>query len=395
MSNIKQKFEALYQNFVERKAGFQDKLRSWQERGYDKAYQQGSSLIREIEECAQTIKQELALNQETDSETLQQNFKRIKKAFKQIKEFVKPLWRQWLEAIVTALVLATILRHTIFSPYHVPTGSAEPTILVGDRIWGNKMAYLFSDIKRGDYIICDNPEHSYDGTNIIQYLWQRYVGFPIPLLGLGAGPISITKRVVAMPGDTIEGKLVDGKTVIYLNGEKLDEPYVNKLPLIAVRRTAGFIPLDHVGPLSIPSFLQKQTKECFYVYDPSKSYDDQPYYYMSEKDIVYGSDGKPRMRLPYTPNMDYRGFGGLYTVDVFGPRTLPKDMYWCMGDSRKNSGDSRGFGPIPRHLIRGRVSFILFSLDSEEAFWLFDLIKHPITFWTKHMRWGRFFKAIN
>ncbi len=393
MSNLKQKFENIYQSFVEQKAYFQAKIKNWQQRGYEADYQQAAGLIRDIEQNAQNIKQEMALNVESTSLNL--NVKALKKAYKQLRELMKPVWRQWLEAIVTALVLATILRHTIFSPYHVPTGSAEPTILVGDRIWGNKLAYAFSEVKRGDYIICDNPEHSYEGVGMLQYLWQRFIGFPIPLLGLESGPISITKRVIAVPGDTLEGKLEDGKTVLYLNGEKFNEPYVNPLPLIGVRRTTGFFPLENFGPIHIPGFLQKKTEEHFYVYDPSKPLDQQPYYYMAEKDIVRDADGKPRMRISFTPNIDYRGFGGLHTVDIFGPRKMGEGMYWGMGDSRKNSGDSRGFGPISRSLIRGRVSFILFSLDSEEAFWLFDLIKHPIDFWTKHIRWNRFFKSIN
>ncbi len=393
MDALKQKFEKIYQDFIEHKGYYLDKIKSWQAKGYEDSYQQGSRLIRDIEQNAASIKQTMSLGTPGITSELKKQIKTLKRSYKELREFMKPIWRQWIEAIVMALVLATILRHTIFSPYHVPTGSAEPTILVGDRIWGNKLAYLFSDVKRGDYIICDNPENTYADANWIQYLWERFIGLPIPILGLKSGPISITKRVIAKPGDKLEGKVEDGKTVIYLNGEKLVEPHLNLLPLIHVKRTTGFLPFDHVGPLSIPEWLQKKPKVMPYVYDPSKPFDQQPYYYMSEETIVRKSDGSPRLEVALTPNYSYQ-LGGHYTVDRFGPMTIPEGKYWGMGDSRKNSGDSRNFGLIDRSLIRGRVSFILFSLDSEEAFWLFDLIKHPIDFWTKHVRWSRFFKAI-
>lgn len=393
MSKLKNKFESIYQKFVENRAYFQGKMKTWQQKGYEDAYQHGSRLLRDIEQNAQNIKQEMSLNLEETS-SLKQKIKTLKCLYKELRELVKPAWQQWIEAIFTALFLATVLRHTIFSPYHVPTGSAEPTILVGDRIWGNKLAYLFSEVKHGDYIICDDPQYLYGNVNILQRIWQRFVGFPIPMLGLKAGPISITKRVIAVPGDTLEGRVEDGKTALYLNGKKLEEPYLNMLPLIEVRRTTGFFPFDHVGALAIPEFLQKKTKKIPYVYDPSKPYAEQPYYYMTEDDIVKNAHGKQRLHWPLTPNVYHLGFGREVTIDNFGPYTLPEGMYWGMGDNRKNSGDSRSFGPVPRNLIRGRVSFVLFSLDSEEVFWLFDLVKHPIDFWTKHVRWNRFFKPI-
>ena len=55
----------------------------------------------------------------------------------------------WLGSIAVALATAVILRMFIFGLYHVPTGSAEPNLLVGDRIWGNKMAYYFGKVKQG------------------------------------------------------------------------------------------------------------------------------------------------------------------------------------------------------------------------------------------------------
>ncbi len=290
------------------------------------------------------------------------------------------------------------LRTYIFGLYHVPTGSAEPTILVGDRLWGNKLSYYLGPINHGDYIICDNPEFIYDRSNPINYFWQKYVGFPIAILGLSTGPDNWTKRVIAIPGDTIEGRVEDGKTAIYRNGEKLDETsYVNPLPLIKLAKTTGFVDMDDFGSFRILSFLRKTAKPVDYTYDPSKDFDEQPFYNMSEDEVVRKRDGSLMLKQPYSPTYE---FGEIYgeigrSVDSFGPIKVPKGKYWVMGDSRKNSEDARFWGMLDESLVHGRASFILYSVDSEEPFWLFELLKYPIAFWMKSVRWNRFLKSVD
>lgn len=398
MERTRRSFERLLNKFNKRKEFFAKVIARWQEKGMEEQYKVHNESFREGIGLAQELSQDFAVTSEgqLSQETIRGKVKRFKEIYKMLNEATKPVWRQWIEAIVFALVLAIVLRHTIFSPYHVPTGSAEPNILVGDRIWGNKMAYYFDDVQRGDLVIFDDARHVYDG-NFIQYLWQRYIGLGIPMLGLKQGPINVVKRVVALPGDTVEGRIEDGKTVIYLNGKKLNESYVNPYPLISLEKTTGFLNLDKLGPVPVPGFLQKSDKIVKYTYIPGVPYSDQPFYQIDPDKVVLSKrTGRPMLDNAFTPIYVMRlGLEEYFSVDSFGPITLPKDMYWVMGDSRKNSEDSRYWGPLPRKYIRGRASFILFSLDSEEAFWLFDLIKHPVKFWTKHVRWGRFFKKLS
>ena len=50
--------------------------------------------------------------------------------------------------------------------------------------------------------------------------------------------------------------------------------------------------------------------------------------------------------------------------DNFGPYTVPEDHYFCLGDNRDNSNDSRFWGPVPAEYVRGRAFMIYWSFDS-------------------------------
>jgi len=249
------------------------------------------------------------------------------------------------------------------------------------------MAYYLGKPKHGDLVIFDSPTFVYNRKSVFKSWWQKYVGLPVPLLGMSPGPINLVKRVIAVPGDWIEGKLEEGKPVIYLNGKKLKETYVNPYPLKYVRRDLGFFRGDL--PF-VPRFLRRTYKEVRYTYVPGVSYEDQPYYHMEEENIVPIS---PEIDLihnwPHTPSIDM----STGTVrDSFGPIKVPEGKYWVMGDSRKNSQDARWFGLLDEQLIHGKLSFIIYSIDSEEQLWLLELLKHPINFWRKSVRWNRFIK---
>jgi signal peptidase I len=388
---LKKRYNNIMASFKEQQARVRAAIDNFRERGKLTHYEKYNNMWLEAEKLREELSK--SLDEDHHVPDAKAKVKRLKQLQTTLHQETKHQIRQWIEAIVVALGLAFVLRNLAFSVYHVPTGSAESNILVGDRIWGNKAAYFFSDVKRGDLVIFDDPRQGYDESNYIQYFWQRYIGFPIPLLGLKGGPINVVKRAIAIPGDVIEGKLEYGKTVIYLNGQRLDEPYVNPLPLILLYRDKGLLPFRSVGPLRVPEFLQMERKLVRYTYDPSKSFEDQPFYRMKESDIYrHPQTNSPILFEAFTPTTaDHYGV----TVDEFGPQTIPENMYWMMGDSRKNSEDSRFWQCLDKKYIHGRASFIAYSVDSEEALWLFDLIKHPIDFWTKHIRWGRFFKKLN
>ncbi len=390
MEKLRKSLEKLCAKYEQRVSVFKEIIEKWKLSGRTSDYEKGQRLLERAQECFRQFHS----NAEMDLKTKIRLYSSFAMTYKELNEITKPIWRQWTEAVVVAFVLALIFRNFIFGLYHVPTGSAEPNILVGDRIWGNKMAYFFGKPKHEDLVIFDNPEFVYNQPSGLRHLWQRYVGFPVPLLGLDVGPDNWVKRVIACPGDTIEGRLEDGKTVIYRNGKKLSEPYVNAFPLIKAKKEVGFFDGENFGPLPVPSFLRFMNKTVRYTFDPSLPLGKQPYYTLTEKEAQRSwSSGAYELDYPFTPSYSY-GYSDQRCVDSFGPFTLPEGKYWAMGDSRKNSRDSRYWLFLDEKLIHGRASFIIYSVDSEEICWLFDLLKHPIDFWTKHMRWNRFFKGL-
>jgi len=124
---------------------------------------------------------------------------------------------------VVLLLIVFLIRTFGFGLYQVPTGSMETTMLVGERFFADKFSYIFRKPRRSEIIAMNDPTYDYSDNTFVN-VFQRYVW----------GPANWTKRVIGIPGDRIRGTIEDGKPAVYLNGKKLDEPYLNKYPLIYV-----------------------------------------------------------------------------------------------------------------------------------------------------------------
>jgi len=142
--------------------------------------------------------------------------------------------RDWTEALIVAAILALIIRTFVVQAFKIPSGSMEDTLLIGDHLLVNKFIYgtqlPFSDDpvlairqpERGDIIVFEFPEDK-DKS----YFKRR----------------DFIKRVVGLPGDTIE---IRNKNV-FVNGERYITPE-------AVYKdgnlTAG--PRDNMPPVTVP-----------------------------------------------------------------------------------------------------------------------------------------------
>lgn len=306
--------------------------------------------------------------------------------------------------IVGLLLLVFLIRTYIFGLYQVPTGSMETSMLVGERFFADKLSYVFRNPQRGEVIAFNEPPQFYNySKNKMKNLWQQYVW----------GPSNWTKRVIGKPGDHVQGVIEDGKPVIYLNGQKLEEPYLNKYPLIhvwkddpmkiqaAVHHQFQTLLLAGVDRATVEAMINQELQHQITQksYDPNAPFMHQPFYRIDPSRIDRNEDGSLDLLWPGTPirskriehsspEQNYWDGSDEFNV-ILGP-----DEYWLMGDNRLGSKDSRYFGPVKRSFIHGRILFRIWSLDSDYSWWIVDLALHPIDFWSR-MRWGRFFQWIH
>ena len=301
------------------------------------------------------------------------------------KKKTPPFWSLANFKEMTGLLLLVFLIRTFgFGLYQVPSGSMETTMLVGERFFADKFSYLFTEPKHGDIISANQPNFVYS-ENPIKRLYQHYVW----------GPENWTKRIIGVPGDLIEGKIEGDRPVIYRNGIKLDEPYLNAFPILAMWKVDPSGLMQHMAGRSQDEVWKKIT---MYSYDPARAYNDQPFYSMDPQKIVLDPNGNPLLQWPGTPIFLKLGENETTSErrwdrsDVFRVR-LTDDEYWCMGDNRLGSSDSRYFGPFKRGSIHGRIRFCIWSHDSDASWFVLELIKNPIKFF-KQIRWDRCLKFV-
>lgn len=288
-------------------------------------------------------------------------------------ELQKTAFGRLIDSIIVIVPVVFVVRTFVFGLYQVPSGSMETTLLVGDRLFAEKFTVWLTPIKRGEIIAFNDATFNYS-SNPVKNWWQRYVW----------GPTNVTKRVIGIPGDHVEGKIEDGHPVVYVNGKKLDEPYLNKYRLLPVWKHTR--PSEHDLYLAYQGYKHDIQSE-YKSYDPDFAYDQQPFYRINPTNVIKAPDA---IRMPGT-ELKNDGSGS----DVFDVQ-LGKDEYWVMGDNRLGSYDSRGWGKLPGNLIHGKIVFRIWSfdqLDNGEAWWIIELIKHPIDFW-KRVRWNRSLQVI-
>jgi signal peptidase I len=291
--------------------------------------------------------------------------------FSLFRRFNRWLDRQhWSVEIIILLSIVYFVRSYIFGLYSVPTGSMETTMLVGETFFAEKFTFRFGrKIKRGDIVSFNDPTFKYSTSPIVKIFQKRIFG-----------PDSWTKRVVGIPGDRIEGRIEDGKTCIYRNGEKLDEPFLNKYPLVKIEEDAWQLGMQ------IPFMLNKKSTHLR-SFDPKYDFGDknQPFYRISEKELAKYKDN---LRI-YEPMVSYFEHRDGDVFDI----TLGDDEYWMMGDNRQGSFDSRWWGSVKGEEIHGRVLFRIFSFDTPNSL-LYEILFHPIALFTEKARWSRFLNIV-
>ena len=246
-----------------------------------------------------------------------------------------------VKTVVYALLIAGVFRTLFFQPFYIPSGSMKDTLLIGDFLFVNKMAYGYSkyscpfaicpisgrifgsDPERGDVVVFRHPANGQD----------------------------FIKRLVGMPGDTVQMK--DGRLII--NGEMLKvEPAGTFEEIYEPQGPNRQPPSCANAPVGMGGICQ------------------------SERYTETLPEGK-------THDILNIGERQLDNTPVY---TVPEGEYFFMGDNRDNSQDSRvplsvgGVGFVPKEYLIGRADRVVFSSAGRSLFF----------FWT--WRPDRFFKGI-
>ncbi|HAV39543.1 MAG: signal peptidase I [Aquificota bacterium] len=186
---------------------------------------------------------------------------------------------KWFKELVIVIIVVLFIRTFLVQAYNIPSGSMKPTLLVGDFILVNKLVYKLSEPQRGDIVVFKWPVNP---------------------------QIDFIKRIIGMPGDTIE---VKGEKV-FINGKEVPLRFISK------------IQEDGTDKLIYEEILPNGVRHKIALYE---------YPFIPRKDAYYAK--------------------------------IPEGYYFVMGDNRDNSEDSRYWGLLPRENIVGKAFVIYFSGD--------------------------------
>jgi len=267
--------------------------------------------------------------------------------------------KETVKTIVYAGLIALGIRSFLFEPFTIPSGSMLQTLLIGDFLFVNKMAYGYSYASCPSLII-PSVGLNIDAEDVCGWMkgdntriWGGepdrgdVIVFRHPVTGR-----DYIKRLIGLPGDRVQ--IREGQ--IILNGTPVPQKPDGVFTEIAEPQgPQGLRPRCENGPVGLGGTCEKS--RLIETLPNGVSYDV----------LNIGNQGSDNT--------------GIYTV--------PEGHYFFMGDNRDNSSDSRlpqsanGVGYVPYENLIGRADRIMFSSAGRSM----------LFFWT--WRGDRFFKAVN
>jgi signal peptidase I len=204
---------------------------------------------------------------------------------------------EWVETSFSAILLASVIMYAVLQAFKIPSGSMEDTLLIGDHLFVNKFIYgvrvPFTD--KRVFKVRDVKRGDVvvfeAPPSAIQSRDERERGVKKDFI----------KRAVGLPGDVIQIK----NKQLYVNGEIQTDPH----PV-------------YKDPMTYPAVPLGLTAEAY------------------QKNWETGNFAEYRRE---------------YIGDNFGPVKVPPNSYFCMGDNRDGSFDSRFWGPMPNRLLKGKA----------------------------------------
>ena len=363
-----------------------------------------------------------------------------KKKHKKSKQKKKSELKSWFDAILFAVIAATILRTFLIEAYTIPTSSMEKSMLVGDFLFVSKVAYgprvpmtpiafplvhhtipIFGAKSYSEII--QLPFHRMKGLGNIKR--NDCVVFNWPAEDLGR-PVdkkeNYVKRCVGIPGDTLILKNAD----LYVNGSHHEEPIGMKKQWHYNVKTKGSglnrkilykkyditesgygrnqneysLTLTDISRDALKTFpnvtsverkLEKQGIYSDYIFPHSNNYNWNvdnfgpiiiPFKGMNIKISIKNLPLYKDIIERYENNKLEIIKNNIYINDkIADSYTFSMNYYWMMGDNRHNSADSRFWGFVPENHIVGKASFIWMSWDKNAK-------------GLKKVRWNRLFSSV-
>ena len=250
--------------------------------------------------------------------------------------FKKSLPREYFESAVVTLIMALFGMTFIVQAVKVPTGSMKNTIWIQDHLLVNK--FIFGPDRFNLPIL---PERQIRRGDIVVFKFPR------------TPETNFVKRVIGLPGETVE---YDSRTnTVYINGQQLPERRVFVEPQYNN---------DDASPLKemqTDTDVQGAQWRVYYYQNDHESVassfnDDSAKYGTRQPFKVPVKDEAVPDEIRSDPQLQR-----IYDADNDG--RYDSDQYFCMGDNRDNSLDSRFWGTVPRSSIVGRAMFVYWSID--------------------------------
>jgi len=246
--------------------------------------------------------------------------------------------RSRLAFLVVTAALALTVKSCVLDAYKIPTGSMEETLLIGDCIFVNKLAYGMGGIGRSDVIVFEYPgERDEVFAPRGKYFVKRCIGLP-------GDTVSISNGSVTVNGAASSASAHDAPTGRF----RQHQPFPDIFP-----RGAAFNP-DNYGPIVVPrrgAVLRLDEHSI-----------QQWYTFIAREGHAVDTTGR-------AVTID-----GVLAVEY----AVERDYLFVLGDNRRNSADSRFWGFVPVGNVIGKAVVVYWSSDS-----------------TRRIRWSRIGTMVN
>ncbi len=251
-----------------------------------------------------------------------------------------------IKTVVYALLIAGLFRTLLFQPFWIPSESMKDTLLIGDFLFVNKMAYGYSRYSC-PFAACPIP-----GRVKVPFLSGDPQQGDVVVFRHPVNGEDYIKRLIGLPGDKIQVK----SGLLYINGNQVPQVDAGVFTEIyEAQGSMGNSPRCSNAPVGNGGTCEK----------------------------IRSVETLPNGVQHNVLNIDANGYAD--NTDVF---TVPEGSYFFMGDNRDNSMDSRfsqnvgGVGMVSAEYLVGRADIIMFSSAGSSLF----------KFWT--WRSDRFLKAV-